>query len=219
MVMFFSRTNWTVDIQISKHCDRKKGRRDPHWDVNLQSFSWLLRGIYSCVDVWVCQALTLNLWVWVETSSLWICGFVSLGGIDGCPRGIGRRKVCVYELETVVPPQVMTTCAPSAWFMDTYDLSMLSWICSRTDRMQWMSRLMMNVFSMCRELLFRRLLQYIFVGLPMTGKKKKKSVFAQTLGSSLLIVCIPLSCCASVHPCIRAYLLSLRFWCAANSSY
>lgn len=28
------------------------------------------------------------------------------------PRGIGRLEVCVYELETVVPLRVMTTCAP-----------------------------------------------------------------------------------------------------------
>lgn len=43
---------------------------------------------------------------------------------------------------------------------------------------------------------------------PWQKKKKKKknvSVFAQTLGSSLLIVCVPhmLCCCASVHICFH----------------
>lgn len=35
---------------------------------------------------------------------LGVMGVVGLGGIDGCLGGTGRRKACVYELETVVLP-------------------------------------------------------------------------------------------------------------------
>lgn len=42
----------------------------------------ILQGIYSCADVCVCQALTLNLWAWVETTKCCV-GVVKLGGIDG----------------------------------------------------------------------------------------------------------------------------------------
>lgn len=86
----------------------------------------------------VLMCVFVKLWHWTSgpgwrpARCVWICQPRRYWWL---PEGIGRRKVCVYELETVVPPQVMTTCAPSAWFMDTHDLSTLSWICSRTDRM------------------------------------------------------------------------------------
>lgn len=60
----------------------------------------ILQGVYSCADVCL-SSLTLNLWEWLDVAG---CdGVVGLGGIDGCLGGTGRRKACVYELETVVP--------------------------------------------------------------------------------------------------------------------
>lgn len=58
----------------------------------------ILQGVYSCADVYL-SSLTLNLWM-----LLGVIGVVGLGGIDGCLGGTGRRKACVYELETVVLP-------------------------------------------------------------------------------------------------------------------
>ena len=45
--------------------------------------------------VCICQALTLNLWAWVESAKCCV-GVVGPGSIDGCP-GIleGQKYVCV----------------------------------------------------------------------------------------------------------------------------
>lgn len=101
-----------------------KRRRERNWDVRPQRCFWFYITGYlqlcRCVYLWGVDSELLGL---VETAKCCIAA-VGLGGIDG-RLGVleGKRYVC--KLQTVVPSEVMTTCAPSAWFTDEQDLSSL----------------------------------------------------------------------------------------------
>lgn len=74
--------------QDIKHRDRKTRGREKGDESGIEMSDRrgvsgsILQGIYSCADVCVCQALTVNFWAWVETAKCCM-GAVGLGGIDG----------------------------------------------------------------------------------------------------------------------------------------
>lgn len=84
----------------------------------------ILQGIYSCADVCVYQALTLNLWAsgWRKLSAVWeLSGWAVLMAAWGWWKASG---MCVWAGNSC-SLGVMTTCAPPSWFTDVHDLSSL----------------------------------------------------------------------------------------------
>lgn len=79
--------------------------------------------IYSCADVCVCQALTLNLWARVETAKC--CVELSGWAVLMAAWGYWKAKGMCLWARNSCSPEVMTTCVLSAWFMDIHDLSSL----------------------------------------------------------------------------------------------
>lgn len=84
----------------------------------------ILQGIYSCADVCVYQALTLNLWAsgWRKLSAVWeLSGWAVLMAAWGWWKASG---MCVWAGNSC-SLGVMTTCAPPSWFTDVHDFSSL----------------------------------------------------------------------------------------------
>lgn len=132
-----------------------------------------------------------------------VCVDLSAWAVLMAARGYWKAKgMCVWAGNSCYPPSNDYLCSLCLIYGHTWSLHALMNL--QQDRQD-----AVNVLNTpddeCFHFVQGALLQYIFVGLPVTEKKKKLSVFAQTLGSSLLIVCIPymLRCCASMHICFH----------------
>lgn len=168
----------------------------------------------------------VKLWHWTSGPG-WrparcVCGFVSLGGIDGCPRVLeGERYVCMSWKQLFPPPSNDYLC--SLWLIYGHTWSLHALMDLQQDRQD-----AVNVLNTPDDECFHfvqgaPLINYLDVSsnlslLVFLWQKKKKIIKCFCTDFGIITANCMYTLCALLL-CIRAYLLSQRFWCAAYSSH